>query len=700
MVKLALLWHMHQPWYVEPDSGRIELPWVRTHAIKDYYGMAKLIEEFPSNKLTFNLVPSLLRQIELYIEGRKDIFQEIFDKDPGEMTKNETDFLVRNFFSVNYDNHIRPFPGYVSLHRKKTDAGNEKYSGDWKDIFSDSELFDLQVWFSLTNIDQYYRENDDRIKKLIKKGAGFTDKEKREVALVEIEIMKKIIPLYKELWEKGKLEVSTTPYFHPILPILIDPQLGRTADPGLPEYSLDFNWKEDADLQVSRGLEYMEKLFGKKPEGVWPSEGSLSEEVIELFEKKSVKWTATDEKIVERSLNESGANQDVISFSKFKPWTFRNGDMRIFFRDNYISDLIGFHYKSWGQKDAALDLYKKIESAGVGVKGDFVLPVILDGENAWEFYQNSGREFLREFYSLVDSSDKVEMITFSEACAIQSGDLKSFSPGSWINGNFNIWIGHEDDRRGWGLINAVKILIEHNIDKIPAGLMPEIMEYIYIAEGSDWFWWYGTENHTDDLDKFDILFRKNLAKACSLAGLEAPDELGSPVFVKTEKGEKGKSEPDRYLTPVIDGRETSVYEWGGSGEIRTGNMASAIYISHPVFEKIKYCFDKENIYLNIEMKKRAEVYLAEKYSFELEIENGDTQALIYLDEGSDSPECIFGSILECRIPFHVFNGSEDDELKVRFIVKRNKEVAAEFPGEDHLIIRIPTERDYAKNWIL
>ncbi len=700
MVKLALLWHMHQPWYVEPDSGRIELPWVRTHAIKDYYGMAKLLEEFPGNKATINLVPSLLRQIELYIEGKKDTFQEIFEKNPGNMTKDETDFLVNNFFSVNYDNHIRPFPEYASLHKKMSDAGGNKYQGNWKEIFSDSELLDLQVWFSLTNIDQYYRKNDERIRKLIKKGMGFTDKEKKEVELVELEIMKEIIPLHKKLWDKGKLEISTTPYYHPILPLLIDPQLGRVADPALPEYRLNFNWKVDAELQVKRGLDYMEKLFGRRPEGIWPSEGSLSEEALEILESGGVKWTATDEKIVERSLSESGADPDLISRSKFKPWSFRKGDMRIFFRDNYLSDLIGFHYKKWDPKDAASDLYKKIESAGEEAEKDLVLPVILDGENAWEFYKDSGREFLREFYSLVQSSNRVDMVTFSEACLMPSGDLKTFSPGSWINGNFNIWIGHEDDRRGWALISSVKMLIEENIDKIPADLIPEIMENIYIAEGSDWFWWYGTENHTDDLDKFDLLFRKNLIKACTLAGLEAPAELGFPVFVKVTESEDAKALPDRYLTPVIDGRETTLYEWDGAGKIETGNMASAIYISHPVFKKIKYCFDPENLYLNIEMKKRAEVYIDEKYSFELEIENGNKRYLIYMDQGSDPHQFVFGQILECKIPFNVFDGLEDAELKMKFIVKKDGDVFAEFPEEDQLMIRIPTERDYAENWTL
>ncbi|MEN8222863.1 MAG: glycoside hydrolase family 57 protein [Acidobacteriota bacterium] len=700
MVKLALLWHMHQPWYVEPDSGRLELPWVRTHSIKDYYGMAKLLEEFTGIKATFNLVPSLLRQIELYLEGRQDSFQEIFAKDPPDMTKDETRFLVNNFFSVNYDNHISPFPGYVSLHRKMSDAGGEKYSGDWKDIFLDSDLLDLQVWFSLTNIDQYYRENDDRIKNLIKKGKEFNKSDKEMVSSIELEIMGKIIPLYKELWERGNLEISTTPYYHPILPLLIDPQSGRAADPSLPEYGLNFNWKEDAESQVSKGLDYMKDLFGRRPDGIWPSEGSLSEDVLELLEKRGVKWTATDEKIIEKSLSGSDINSSMISHAKFKPWTFRGGDMRVFFRDNYLSDLIGFHYKNWDQKSAAFDLYKKIESAGEGVDGDIVLPVILDGENAWEFYKDSGREFLREFYSLIESGNTVDMISFSEACLMPAGDLRTFSPGSWINGNFNIWIGHEDDRRGWGLINLVKRMIGENKDKIPGDLIHEIMENIYIAEGSDWFWWYGTENHTDDLDKFDILFRKNLIKACTLAGLEVPAELGSPVFEKVKTGEDVKVVPDRYLAPEIDGKETSVYEWDGAGEIETGNMASAIYISHPVFRKIKYCFDKKNLYLNIEMKKRADFYISEKFLFELEIENNDIRSTAYFEHGDHDPLCFFGSILECRIPFHIFEGKEGDELKVRFIVKKNNEVYTKFPAEEYIVIRIPTERDYAGNWTL
>ncbi|MCK5221017.1 MAG: glycoside hydrolase family 57, partial [Candidatus Aminicenantes bacterium] len=211
MVKLALLWHMHQPWYVGPFSARPELPWVRIHSIKDYYGMAKLIEEFPGIKITFNLVPSLLRQISLYLEGNKDRYQEIFEIDPEVMTKEEAAFLVNNFFSTNYENHIKPFPGYDLLHKKMSEAGGENFSGNWKEIFSNGELTDLQAWFSLTNLDQFYRENDERVKELIKKGDGFTDEDKKMIAAIELEIAGKIIPLYKELWQNGNIEISTTP---------------------------------------------------------------------------------------------------------------------------------------------------------------------------------------------------------------------------------------------------------------------------------------------------------------------------------------------------------------------------------------------------------------------------------------------------------------------------------------------------------
>ncbi|MCK5222390.1 MAG: hypothetical protein KAR14_12470, partial [Candidatus Aminicenantes bacterium] len=486
----------------------------------------------------------------------------------------------------------------------------------------------------------------------------------------------------------------------PILPLLIDPQSGRAADPGLPEYDLNFNWSGDAELQVKRGLEYMDELFDMQPDGVWPSEGSLSEEVIEIFEKHGIKWTATDEKIVERSLKISGDNLDELENAKFRPWTFRNGNMKIFFRDNYLSDLIGFHYKNWGQKDAANDLFNKIEVIGEGSKDDIILPLILDGENAWEFYKDSGREFLREFYSLVEKSNKVDMITFSQAASTRAGNLNDFSAGSWINGNFNIWIGDEDDRKGWELIRIVKELIDKNKKEIPEKLIPKIMENILIAEGSDWFWWYGTENHTEDLETFDRLFRENLMNACVLAGLHVPHELEIPVFNKIYKKEIVKKIPGRYLTPVVDGEETSLYEWADCGEIETGNMASAIYISHPVFRKIKYCFDKENLYFNIEMKEEAEKYINGDHSFELEIENIDVRSTLYLEHGDFTPECFFGTIMECQIPFHIFEGKEGDELKLRFIVKKSNEVFTQFPIADFLNIRVPTERDYANNWTL
>ncbi len=700
MVKLALLWHMHQPWYLSPFTGKFELPWVRIHAVRDYYGMAKLVSEFPEIGVTFNLVPSLLKQIELYCEGKKDRFREIFEVPSSDLTGDETRFLVNNFFSVNAKHHIEPYPRYDYLYKKREENGGRDFTGDWKSIFSTEELTDIQVWFGLTNIDREYKDKDERVKYLLKKGEGFGEEDKRLLEQVEEEIIKKIIPLYRKLWKEGKIEISTTPFYHPILPLMIDPSLGRVADPSLPEYDLDFNWKEDAQEQVRSGLDYMEQLFGKRPCGIWPSEGSLSGEVIKILEDNGVKWTATDEKVLDRSLESTGVSVEDRVDAKFKPWIFNNGKVKIFFRDTWLSDLIGFHYKEWEGEDAAVDLFDKILKKGEGKNGDIILPVILDGENAWEFFEGSGRKFLRKFYSLVSESDKVDMITFSEAKESESSDLEIFSPGSWINGNFNIWIGDEDDRRGWGLIKVVKELIEKNGKDISAEDKSAIKENIMIAQGSDWFWWYGTENHTDDLETFDRLFRENLIKVCVTAGVEIPSALETPVYGIKSKKKLIKKMPDRYITPVIDGKITSYYEWFGSGEIETGNLASAIYVSDPVFVSIHFCFDRGNIFFLIKLKESVKKYIESDFVFSVSLVKKGEAVTLSNNDKENMDDFSLGEVIEWRIPFSLFNGHEGDEINVKFHAKRGKEIVSVFPSSTSLNIPIPTERDYAKNWTL
>lgn len=693
-IKVAVLWHMHQPWYKGAFSGKLELPWVRIHGIKDYYGMARVLKDFPKIKVTFNLVPSLMLQLEGYTKGEKDIWQEIFDIESEKLSRDEAGFIVKNFFSVNYENHIKPYPGYDSLYKKREHHGNENNT-DWRNVFTADELRDIQVWFLLTNFDEGYKRRNPKIKEMIKKGKNFTEKEKKKLSEIELELLKKIIPVYRNMWKLGKIEISTTPYYHPILPLLINPQLGREANPSLPEYALDFDWQEDAEEHIKQAMDYMETLFGKRPAGMWPSEGSVSGEVIDIMDRFGIKWTATDEKILQKSSVIADKKKDHL-----KPWVVEGNDIKIFFRDNHLSDLIGFFYKNGDQRDNAADLFEKISSLGRGKDEEIIVPVILDGENAWEYYRGSGRIFLREFFRLVIESEDVECVTFSEASGAASGTIEKLSAGSWINGNFDIWIGDEEDRRAWRLIRETKEIIEKKWKDLSGTDRDEIKEHIKIAQGSDWFWWYGYENHTDDLETFDRLFRENLIKSLLIAGVEIPPDLEKPVFETKRKKLIKISEPKKYITPEIDGKVSDFFEWMWSGEIDVGNMAGAIYISNPVLEKIFFAFDKENFYLRFDLKEPARKFLKEGFMFKIELNHGKKKILIPVPGNNKNMLIKAEDIIECGIPFRSLKVKEGDTLSFRIIILEKGKLYSVFPSVEQAIIKIPKERDYSYYWTL
>jgi alpha-amylase/alpha-mannosidase (GH57 family) len=344
--RLAILWHMHQPCYRNPVSGKFDLPWLRLHALKDYFGMVHILEEFPSLRLTFNLVPSLLEGLEHYLGGDSDAFGELFRKPAADLAPDEVRFLVRHFFSIQHENHIKPYARYDSLYRKKMKHLGQHPDPEWRRIFSVAELRDLQVWFQLTYLDEFYKSGDARVTALLRRGRNFSENDKDTLAAVENEILRRVVPEYRKFLENGQIELCTSPFYHPILPLLLDPQAGRKANPGLAPYDLDFNWEEDAREQLRSALELMERVFGARPRGIWPPEGGLSEGVLRLLAGSGIAWTASDEEILGRSLARPLARNAGLMATDpgtlYSPYVLAGLPLKIFFRDHLLSDLIGF----------------------------------------------------------------------------------------------------------------------------------------------------------------------------------------------------------------------------------------------------------------------------------------------------------------------------------------------------------------------
>jgi len=387
-----------------------------------------------------------------------------------------------------------------------------------------------------------------------------------------------------------------------------------------------YKYPEDADLQLGSGIDYFTSIFGEKPKGIWPSEGSVSNEVLNLMIDHNISWFASDELVLLHSVGDS-----YHPLEKYFPRKFsgNNGDITGFYRDNLLSDKIGFLYSTWNPSDAARDfensLFKIrdniIRQYGESALENAVVSVILDGENCWEFYKDNGIPFLRELFLRLDKSDKLQTVTFSEVLNKSNSDkffppLKSIRAGSWINANFNIWIGHEDDIKAWNVLSNARATFEnlrHTLDK---ELEREILNEIMIAEGSDWFWWYGPEHHTENKSEFDLLFRHHVSRIYELLKLEIPVELNVPIanhFLESDvKKPLEEITPDLNLSPISE-------SWRTSGNIDLNTDNSSMHKSGSVIETFNYAYDKDKLYLGIKLSENIADFVF-KIIFENQVE--------------------------------------------------------------------------------
>ena len=464
-IRLVLLWHMHQPFYKDMVTGEYRLPWVRLHALKDYYGMVKLLDEFPHVQQNFNLVPSLVSQIQDYVSGQAhDPFFDVVAKPAGELTPSDRQFALRYLFQANPVNMIGRYPRYRELWERYR-ATSERPEGP-DSYFVTRDYADLQVLSQLAWFDEYLLAEPD-IAALVQKGEDFTVDDQQLVIAKEREFLAKVLPAYAEAAKNGSVELSASPYYHPILPLLCDTNVGAESSPGLNLPTRRFRHPDDATLQIQRALDSHESLFGVRPQGLWPSEGSVSEETLTLACRQGIQWMATDEGVLGRSLDfnftrhDSGSLQAGGAERLNNIYLYEKGStrMHLVFRNHRISDLIGFVYSGMAAQEAAQHLIQNIKDSAQPVTGkrkNAVVSIILDGENAWEYYPQSGREFLRRFYDGLQRDPQIEPVTISEAIARHKesdfAPLQRLVPGSWINANLDVWIGAPEDNRSWDLL--------------------------------------------------------------------------------------------------------------------------------------------------------------------------------------------------------------------------------------------------------
>jgi len=500
-ILVSFLWHMHQPFYKDLARKRYVMPWAYLHATKDYLGMPALLEEFPDIHQTFNLVPSLILQIDEYARGAaRDEWLDLSFRPVASLTPEDRKAIVERFFPVPVRTMVHPFPRYLELYERRERA----------ETFTDGDLLDTQVWWSLAWMDY-----DRRPAALIEKGRGFTEADKEHLHDIVLQTIRSVVPEYRKMQDAGSIEVSTSPFYHPIMPLLIN---SRVDDPNVP---VDIRFADDAREQLVRARNFMHERFGVYPQGVWPSEGSVSDEVASQVRAAGFRWIATDEGILAKSgINIQDGNRRRLYRS------YQRNDLLVFFRDRGLSDLIGFHYMHSPARDGAEDLVRRIKEAGDGAH----VSIILDGENPWDYYVNSGRDFLRYVFDGIRRAPELEAVTLAEACdRLPVERLDWLAPGSWAGANFNIWIGHSEDHEAWRWIIRAREALMNRKGAVPEEQWQMGYEELLIAEGSDWMWWFGNEFSSDQDAIFDALFRHHIGNIYRFAGLPVPDELSNPI---------------------------------------------------------------------------------------------------------------------------------------------------------------------------
>ncbi len=615
VLRVVVLWHQHQPYYKDLVTGEYRLPWVRLHALKDYYGMVKLLEEFPDVHQTFNLVPSLISQIQDYESGAAyDPFLTVASRPAKDLTQTERRFALQYLFQANPAHLIGRYPRYAELWERFQSAGSVPEKAE--KFFQPQDFTDLQVLSQLAWFDEFFLLEPD-IAALVKKGRGFSLDDQRFVIEREGDLIKRVIPAHAEAANRGRIEISTSAFYHPILPLVCDTNQGAVSTAGLPLPHNRFRHPEDAREQLQRGLDLHERVFGVRPHGVWPSEGSVSEEVMAIGADLGVKWMATDEGVLARTLgmpftrDGHGRLPDAAAAKLYTIHRYENGgaNMSLIFRDHAISDLIGFVYSGMPPQEAADHLMRNIRESAEPVLrsgADAVVPIILDGENAWEYYPESGREFLRRIYDALQNSPDIEAVTVSEAIERHKNVnvLKSLVPGSWINANFNVWIGAPEDNRSWDYLYHARNFYSQASANCSAQQQKTAFEELLIAEGSDWNWWYGPEHHSANDREFDELYRKHLSNVYQMLGATPPDYLAQPIM-------QGVVQPvfqpqTHYIHPLIDGKTVRYFEWMGAAHYTADRSSGSMHGKVFHLESIYAGIDESDVYGRIDFADRLE----------------------------------------------------------------------------------------------
>lgn len=721
-LSIAFYWHMHQPVYQLSPTGDFLMPWVRLHAVKDYLDMALWAKKFDKLKLNFNFVPVLINAIINYGENEAhDIHSRLTITPQDELTNEDKIFILNNFFDANYQTMILANPEYHRLYQIVQSSGTEDTS-----IFSNQEYADLMALFNLAWIDPSFKTSNSELKKLVKKGKNYTLEDRIAIIQIQRDIIKKIIPTIRKLIEKNKIEITTSPYYHPILPILLDyKNIKKNSSPAndLQDLKTDL----DAKMQTKMALDRIEEVFGKRPRGVWPSEQCVSAKTLEMLSSLGVEWSLSDEGILANSINFEfehdfkGYIKEPYHLLKTYKYKTSTSDLKMVFRESTIPNLIGFEYQNHNPIATANDLYDRIKVLQSKIlsspDNEHLLTIALDGENCWENYLEDGASFLKTLYTLITEDDSLETVLLSDYLEKTKEDklLPKIASGSWINRNFKLWIDEPVKDIAWTYLKRVRQDFANFVKREPLNPNIELARReLFICEGSDWFWWYGEPNDSGRDNIFDFLFRTHLKNVYRYLDLDTPKYLDDPLSdISTSKPSKY---PKSLITPNINGKNVvdEDDEWNNAGYIEIPD--GPVLRESKLFDKIRFGNDQNNFYLkfhlnkyikeNLELSKRTyQMYIytrkashrqdlspvrlinktknitpvsMEKFHNEIQIaiRNNKLQLLriikaipgdMWVLEMSKSIEAVYDEVLDLKIPFDIMGIKSGETLEFLFI---------------------------------
>jgi len=603
---LNIIWHQHQPIYFKDDATNVyEKPWVRLHAAKDYVDMAAILDDYPDIQATYNLTPSLLRQIIDLQNGATDRYALHTELPAVDLSDEQADFIASRFFDIN-PKIIARFPRYQQIADQR----------DQRDEWDEQTWLDLQVLFNLGWTDPDYLAQEP-LASLVAQGRDFSEADKVIVLAEHQRLIAEVIPLHKRLQDEGRIEITTTPFFHPILPLLLDSNLASQAVPDI-DLPVRYTYGLDAIKQIEMGVDFYTETFGQVPRGMWPAEGAVAQEIVTMISKADIRWIASDEEVLARSLGRKGFTRNSSETVQeaadlYQPYLAsgsNDNSVHIVFRDKAISDKVGFTYSGQAGSAAARDLIERLINIRQQLRETssptqpHLVSIILDGENAWEHYPNDGKEFLHNFYQNLEAEQEkgtIRTITPSAYLDLideQTPELDDLWAGSWVSPDYLTWIGEEEENRAWEYLQKVRRFVQLQQNKLDEETLTQVMDAIYTAEGSDWFWWYGSDQNSGDDGSFDEQFRRTLQRVYTLMDRPIPTFLRVPVIpATTQTPSTGVTD---LIAPTIDGK-VDPNEWAAAGQyVESGGVQAT---AEQIIDTIYYGFDAENLYLRIDARR-------------------------------------------------------------------------------------------------